>query len=75
VKNKNVVISIYDNGVGIDESIRSKIFDMFFMGHEKSEGNGLGLYTVRKCVQAMHGKIEVESEVGRYTKFIVSIPM
>jgi K+-sensing histidine kinase KdpD len=34
-------ISVYDNGVGIDESIKPRLFDMFFTGHEKAKGNGL----------------------------------
>ncbi len=67
-------LCIYDNGIGIEESIRPRIFDMFFTGHEMSKGNGLGLYMVYKCIVALHGKISMESEVGRYTLFRVMIP-
>jgi signal transduction histidine kinase len=48
---------------------------MFFKGNENSKGNGLGLYIVQKSVQALEGKITVESEPDRYTKFIVSLPL
>jgi signal transduction histidine kinase len=67
-------LQIYDNGVGIEESIRPKLFHMFFTGHEKSKGNGLGLYTVHKCVQALGGKIFVASEADRYTRFRIVLP-
>jgi len=71
---KGVELSVHDNGVGIPESIRPKLFKMFFVGNEESKGNGLGLYTVQKCVEVLHGKIMVESEVGRYTKFVIIFP-
>ena len=58
VKDKTVVIT---GGSGI-------------LGTEMARGNGLGLYMVKKSVQALHGKVEVESEVGRYTKFTVELP-
>jgi len=67
-------ISVYDNGVGIDESIKPRLFDMFFTGHEKAKGNGLGLYAVHKSVMALYGKIRVESEVGRFARISVVIP-
>ena len=74
IKGENVELSVDDNGVGIAESIRPKLFQMFFVGNEKSKGSGLGLYTVHKCLEALHGKITVESEVGRYTKFTIILP-
>ena len=66
--------SIFDNGVGIDDAIRTHLFDMFFKGHIDSKGNGLGLYIVQKSVQALEGTIAVESEEGSYTRFVVRIP-
>lgn len=67
-------ISVYDNGVGIDESIKPRLFDMFFTGHEKAKGNGLGLYAVHKSVTALYGKIRVESKVGHFSRISVVIP-
>jgi signal transduction histidine kinase len=67
--------SIHDNGIGIDKGISAKIFDMFFIGHEGSRGNGLGLYIVEKAVHTLKGSIAMESEVNSHTRFIVRIPM
>jgi signal transduction histidine kinase len=75
LKEDHLLISVYDNGVGIDPAMQQRMFDMFFKGNERSRGNGLGLYIVNKSVQAMDGKIRVESEPGRYTKVTVRIPL
>lgn len=69
-----VTLSVYDNGVGIDDGVRPDVFNMFFIGHESSKGSGLGLYVARKAVQALEGRIEVASESGRYTRFTIVLP-
>jgi len=71
---KAIIISIEDNGLGILKEQQEKIFDMFYRGSERSKGNGLGLYLVRKAVQKLHGKINVESEEGKYACFTISLP-
>lgn len=71
---KAIILSIEDNGLGILKEQQEKIFDMFFRGSERSKGNGLGLYLVRKAVQKLHGKIKVESEEGKYACFTISLP-
>lgn len=68
-------LSVYDNGIGIEEKIRIKLWDMFFVGTEKSKGNGLGLYIVLKTVQSLNGKIDLESEPDTFTRFSVTIPV
>ncbi len=74
--NKNdVVISVHDNGIGVEEAIRHKLYDMFFKGTEKSKGHGLGLYIVQRSAHALEGKVEVESELGSFTKFTVQFPL
>ena len=75
INNSDVVITVRDNGIGVEEAISHKLFDMFFKGTEKSKGHGLGLYIVQKSVQALHGKVEVESEFGSFTKFTVQFPL
>lgn len=75
IKNDKMEITVRDNGIGIDQAINGRVFDMFFKGHEQSKGSGLGLYIVQKAIQALEGEIEVESVVGEYTKFIVLLPM
>ena len=72
-KNK-IVMKMEDNGLGIDNEYKSKIFQMFFRGSEISQGNGLGLYLVKKAIDKLGGKIEVDSEEGKFTSFRVSIP-
>ncbi|HMJ70251.1 MAG TPA: ATP-binding protein [Cyclobacteriaceae bacterium] len=74
VHDNNLRLSIYDNGVGISKLIQPKVFNMFFTGNEESRGSGLGLYTVKKSVTAMHGAITLETEEGQFTRFIIDIP-
>jgi signal transduction histidine kinase len=66
-------LEVEDNGVGIPEEIRAKVFQPFFT--TRVDGTGLGLAVCLKNVQYHGGTIEVQSEAGRGTKFTVSIPM
>lgn len=68
-------LSVYDNGIGIEEKIRIKLWDMFFVGNEMSKGNGLGLYIVLKTVQSLNGKIDLETEPNNFTRFSITIPV
>jgi signal transduction histidine kinase len=67
-----VQLAIIDNGAGMDETTRSKLFQTFFS--TKTNGSGLGLATVRKIVEAHHGTITCDSEPGRGTRFLISFP-
>ncbi|WP_264675625.1 ATP-binding protein, partial [Pseudomonas aeruginosa] len=60
------------NGQGMDEKTRSRLFEVFFS--TKPNGNGLGLPTVRKIVDAHRGSITCESEIGKGTRFTISLP-
>lgn len=71
---KNAEITITDNGEGIDERALPKIFDMFYRGSRSAQGAGLGLYVVKEIVHKIKGSIEVESESGYGSKFIVKLP-
>lgn len=73
VENK-VVVSVFDNGIGVDPAIQPRIFDMFYKGNVRSKGNGLGLYIVNKSVQALEGEIQVESVPGEFSRFIIHLP-
>ncbi len=68
------VISVRDTGAGIPEAIRSKIFDPFFTTKPVGQGTGLGLAISYGIVQDHGGSIEVQSEEGVGTEFIVKIP-
>jgi signal transduction histidine kinase len=68
------VVSVGDNGCGIPDDIRDRIFDAFFTTKPAGEGSGLGLDIVRKIVDKHHGRIEVESQVAVGTTFHVYLP-
>lgn len=70
-----LLVTVFDNGVGIAESVKPRLFSMFFTGHEASKGNGLGLYAVQKCTHALHGTVKIESEEGKFTRVTVVIPL
>lgn len=72
-KEENVQISIADTGEGIPKENGKKIFEPLFT--TKATGIGLGLSLCKKYVEAHGGRIEVESEVGKGTKFIVKLPV
>jgi PAS domain S-box-containing protein len=67
-------IIITDNGIGIDKNALHKVFDMFYRGTELSKGNGLGLYTVKSCVEKLGGSIEIFSKEKKGTEVIVRLP-
>jgi len=72
-----VKVSVSDTGPGIRPEFQLEIFDDFFRlpGSESSEGMGLGLAIARRLLQAMGGKIWVESELGAGSKFSFLIPL
>lgn len=67
-----VRISVTDTGVGMNEEQRTRVFDDFYT--TKENGTGLGLSIVRRLVMDLEGSIEVESEVGRGSRFVVDLP-
>ena len=72
VSQNRVTITVVDNGVGIAPDQLDHIFDDFYS--TKQRGSGLGLSIVRRLVADLGGRIEVESERGRGTRFIVELP-
>ena len=70
-------ISVTDNGPGISKENQHKIFEIFEVldtcDHNGETGNGIGLATVKKLVLALGGTIDVESEVGKFTRFNFTI--
>jgi PAS domain S-box-containing protein len=69
-----VTIEISDNGCGIDEETKKKIFFPFFTSKKDGKGTGLGLYIVKSLIDEMEGHIEVQSEPGKGSTFRISIP-
>ena len=75
IKNRNLLhIEVNDNGVGIDNKVQSKIFNMFYRAHLSSTGSGLGLYLLKNAVEKLNGGINVSSEVGKGSSFIIELP-
>lgn len=70
-----LLISVTDNGSGIDEGLIDHIFDPYFTTKSANEGTGLGLSIVHSIVNAHHGAIRVESKVGIGTTFKVYLPL
>ncbi|MEG4244953.1 MULTISPECIES: AAA family ATPase [unclassified Microcoleus] len=73
---KQAILCIKDNGVGMSEAVREKIFDELFTTKEVGKGTGLGLAIARQIVVEKHGgTIEVNSVLGEGTEFRILLPM
>jgi len=70
---KFATLRILDEGMGIPEEIREKIFDLYFT--TKSEGSGIGLAMTYRILQLHHGSVEVQSRMERGTEFTLRIPL
>ncbi len=71
---QNVRISLFDNGIGIPESVLGQIFKMFYRGHEISKGHGLGLYTAKKACEKVKGSIKIISVENMFTEVVLLLP-
>ena len=72
------IVSVCDTGVGIPEEHISKIFERFYQTDNSSSftlGTGIGLALAKGIMNMHHGKIDVESTVGKGTKFTLSLPL
>lgn len=72
---QKIMIKISDTGEGIKNENLSRIFDPFFTSKTKERGMGLGLSITKKIVERHNGSIDVESEVGKGTVFIITLPV
>ncbi len=70
---KTALLRIADEGPGIPEDIREKIFDLYFT--TKSGGSGIGLAMTYRILQLHHGSVDVQSREGRGTEFRLHIPL
>lgn len=71
----HIITSVSDNGMGINEADLTNIFNPFYRSNEVRDvyGHGLGLALVKRIIDIHHGTVEVKTEVGKGTTFIISL--
>ena len=69
----HIVVAVKDNGVGIPEAIKDKLFTPMFT--TKSKGQGFGLVVVKRLTEALGGAVAFKSQEGKGTTFIVRFPI
>lgn len=74
-KNNCVTIRCSDNGVGMDEASRTHIFEMFYKANHEIDGSGMGMYILSRAVERLNGTVTVDSELGKFSVFTVSLPL
>lgn len=76
LRGDKVCVTIEDNGTGMSEEVRMKLFEAFFTTKPVGEGTGLGLSITRDIIEQKHqGRISFTSEEGSFTRFVVEIPL
>jgi signal transduction histidine kinase len=73
--NESVRVEIEDTGTGIPLEEQANLFERFRQGSHKRQGSGLGLYLSRRIVEAHKGTIQVRSQVGQGSTFIIELPV
>lgn len=69
------VLTVQDNGLGLDERQQQRLFKLFQRLHTHVEGSGVGLYMVKKMVENVGGTVRVQSTAGVGSTFIVTLPL
>ena len=75
VKSSKLFLTVEDNGIGISDVYKTKIFDMFYRATEMSDGSGLGLYIVKETVEKLGGEVTLDSTEKVGSKFHVVLPL
>ena len=71
---QKATIEFQDNGCGIAKENLNKVFEMFYRASETNVGSGLGLYIVKEVIEAVEGKIKIQSELGIGTTIKIELP-
>ena len=76
-KKNSVVVSVTDTGIGMEEKDLQRIFDLFYRAtnSRREQGMGIGLSVVKTVIDAHGWKIGIESELGKGSSFIITIPL
>ncbi len=72
---ETVAVHLIDNGIGMDEKTKKKLYEPFFTTKDVGEGTGLGMSIVFKIIDKHGGRIEVNSELGKGTEFVLFLPV
>lgn len=70
-EDSDICLEVSDNGFGIDDKYINRVFEMYFRANERSKGNGLGLYIVKRMVEKLGGKIVLKSELEKGTVVLI----
>lgn len=73
-QNNELILTVKDNGKGIPDNIKARIFDPFYTTKDVGKGTGLGLHIVKKEVERHNGTIELSSKINEGTTFIIHLP-
>lgn len=72
LEEEDIVLSVHDDGPGIDAALQERLFEPFFT--TRSEGTGLGLAIVRGVIQSMKGSVQINSSPDTGTEFVIRLP-
>lgn len=75
IDNKNVIIKIKDNGIGVDKKILDKIIDPFFTTKPPGEGTGLGLSIAISIIKEHNGILKIDSELNSGSEVLINLPL
>ena len=68
------ILRLQDNGLGIAQEHLDRIFEMFYRASKSPQGSGIGLYIAKETLQKIGGTMQVESELGQGTTFVIELP-
>ncbi len=74
VINKQLLVEVLDNGIGISEEMKHEVFKMFTRASERSDTGGVGLYLSQQAAEKLGGSISFETTPEKYTRFTAVIP-
>ncbi len=74
LKTQDIIFTIRDNGKGLEKQNKNKIFDLFY-SDKGNKGTGLGLFIALRSIKQHGGNITVDSQLGKFTEFIVTLPL
>lgn len=75
LNNDHIIVTLKDNGIGMDENTKNKIFDPFFTTKDVGEGTGLGMSIAHGILEIHQAKIEIESEINKGTQIKIFLPL